>query len=61
MTCYVQVVFVMSILIIMQPTHVVNLWNEALGKRLGTDVYQKGLSRVLAYISFNVMFQVFFL
>jgi len=38
-TCYVQVISVMSMWTRMQPAYAANMWNEALNKRLGTEVY----------------------
>lgn len=47
MTFPVQVTSVMSMWTRMQPSYAANMWNEALNKRLGTEVY---LNAVLPYM-----------
>lgn len=49
-----QVTSVMSMWTRMQPAYAANMWNEALNKRLGTEVY---LDAVLPYIQiYNYMY-----
>lgn len=45
-----QVTSVMSMWTRMQPAYAANMWNEALNKRLGTEVY---LDAVLPYIQIH--------
>ena len=42
-----QVISVMSMWTRVQPAYAANMWNEALNKRLGTEVYIKVLSPTL--------------